>query len=78
MVALIQSKYHAANKGKMAGRFQFGTQSTGIGLKVLWFNSFILFYLVLNDVLMFDFVEADIQQLISISEMFRNLKIARF
>ena len=32
MVALIQSKNHAANKGKMAGRYQFDTL-TEIGLK---------------------------------------------
>ena len=33
MVALIQSKNYAANKGKMAGSYQFDTQPTGIGLK---------------------------------------------
>ena len=32
MVALIQSKNHAANKGKTAGRYQFDTHPTGIGL----------------------------------------------
>ena len=32
MVALIQSENHAANKGKMAGRNQFDTNPTGIGL----------------------------------------------
>ena len=36
MVALIQSKNHAANKGKTAGRYQFDTHPTRIGLnKVL-------------------------------------------
>ena len=29
---LIQSKNHASNKGKMAGRSQFNTHPTGIGL----------------------------------------------
>ena len=33
MVALIQSKNHATNKGKTAGRYQFDTHLTGIGLK---------------------------------------------
>ena len=33
MVALNQSENHAANKGKMAGRYQFDTHPTGIGLK---------------------------------------------
>ena len=33
MVALIQSKNHAANKGKTAGRYQFDTHPTGIGLR---------------------------------------------
>ena len=33
MVALIQSKNHAGNKGKMAGKYQFDTHPTGIGLK---------------------------------------------
>ena len=28
----IQSKNHAAKKGKMAGRYQFDTHPTGIGL----------------------------------------------
>ena len=32
MVALIQSKNHAANKGKTASRYQFDTHPTGIGL----------------------------------------------
>ena len=32
MVALIQSKNHASNKGKTAGRYQFDTNPTGIGL----------------------------------------------
>ena len=32
MVALIQSKNHASNKGKTAGRYQFDTHPTGIGL----------------------------------------------
>ena len=32
MVALIQSENHAANKGKTAGRDQFVTHPTGIGL----------------------------------------------
>ena len=53
-----------------------GHNVIALGLKVLWIHSFILFYLVLNVVLMFDFVEADIQQLIS--EMFRNLIIEDF
>ena len=35
MVALIHSKNHAANKGKMAGRYQFDTHPTGIGLTTL-------------------------------------------
>ena len=30
-VALIQSENHAANKEKMAGRYQFDTHQTGIG-----------------------------------------------
>ena len=30
MVALIQGKNHAANKGKTAGRYQFDTHPTGI------------------------------------------------
>ena len=33
MVALIQSENHAANKGKMAGRYQFDTFPTRIGLR---------------------------------------------
>ena len=33
MFALIQSKNHASNKGKMAGRYQFDTHLTEIGLK---------------------------------------------
>ena len=33
MVALIQSKNHAANKGKTAGKYQFDTHLTRIGLK---------------------------------------------
>ena len=33
MVALIQSKNHTANKGKMADRYQFDTHPTGIGLR---------------------------------------------
>ena len=33
MFALIQSENHAANKGKTAGRYQFDTHPTGIGLK---------------------------------------------
>ena len=32
MFALIQSKNHASNKGKTAGRYQFDTHPTGIGL----------------------------------------------
>ena len=32
MVALIQSENHASNIGKMAGRYQFDTQPTGIEL----------------------------------------------
>ena len=32
MFALIQSKNHASNKGKMAGGIQFDTHLTGIGL----------------------------------------------
>ena len=32
MVALIQSENHATNKGKTAGRYQFDTHPTGIGL----------------------------------------------
>ena len=32
MVALIQSENHAANKGKTAGRYQFDTHPTRIGL----------------------------------------------
>ena len=32
MVALIQSENNASNKGKMAGRYQFDTHLTGIGL----------------------------------------------
>ena len=33
MVPWIQSKNHAANKGKSAGRYQFDTHPTEIGLK---------------------------------------------
>ena len=33
MVTLIQSENHAANKGKMAGRYQFDNHPTRIGLK---------------------------------------------
>ena len=33
MFALIQSKIHALNKGNTAGRYQFDTQPTGIGLR---------------------------------------------
>ena len=36
MVALIQSKNHAANKGKTAGRYQFDIHPTGIGLKMIF------------------------------------------
>ena len=32
MFALIQSKTHVSNKGKTAGRYQFDTHPTGIGL----------------------------------------------
>ena len=32
MVAMIQSEKHAASKGKTAGRYQFDTNPTGIGL----------------------------------------------
>ena len=51
MVALIQSKNHATNKGKTAGRFQFDTHPTGIGLKSLhsvayWSVQVILFWLL--------------------------------
>ena len=31
MVSLIQRENHAANKGKMAGRYQFDTHPTRIG-----------------------------------------------
>ena len=34
MVALIQSENHAANNGKMAGRHQFVTHLTRIGLRI--------------------------------------------
>ena len=34
MVALIQSKNHATNKGKTAGMYQFDTHSTRIGLNL--------------------------------------------
>ena len=34
MVVLIQSENHAANKEKTAGRYQFDTHPTGIGLRV--------------------------------------------
>ena len=38
MVALIQSENHSANKGKIAGRYQFDTHPTGIGLNILvWY-----------------------------------------
>ena len=40
MVALIQGKNYAANKGKTAGRYQFDTHPTGIGLNRLSWNSF--------------------------------------
>ena len=33
MFALIQSENHASNKGKTAGRYQFDTHPTGIGLR---------------------------------------------
>ena len=39
MVALIQSENHAANKGKTAGRYQFDTHPTGIGLKSIEVNT---------------------------------------
>ena len=32
MVSLIQSENHAANKGKMAGSYQFDTHPTRMGL----------------------------------------------
>ena len=32
MFALIQSENHASKKGKTAGRYQFDTHLTGIGL----------------------------------------------
>ena len=32
MVALIQNENHASNKGKTAGRYQFDTHPTRIGL----------------------------------------------
>ena len=35
MVALIQSENHASNKGKTAGRYQFDTHPTGIGLSTI-------------------------------------------
>ena len=35
MVALIQCVNHAANKGETAGRYQFDTYPTGIGLNQL-------------------------------------------
>ena len=35
MVTLIQSENHAANKGKMAGRYKFDTHPTGIGLRYI-------------------------------------------
>ena len=35
MFALIQSENHASNKGKTAGRYQFDTHPTGIGLSVI-------------------------------------------
>ena len=41
MAALIQSKNHAANKGKTAGRYQFDTHPTGIGLITLRHCTFI-------------------------------------
>ena len=34
MFALIQSENHASNKGKTAGRYQFDTNLTGIGLNL--------------------------------------------
>ena len=34
MVALIQSENHASNKGKTAGRYQFDTHPTGVGLSI--------------------------------------------
>ena len=39
MFALIQSENHASNKGKTAGRYQFDTHPTGIGLKTGLFVS---------------------------------------
>ena len=36
MFALIQSENHASNKGKTAGRYQFDTHPTGIGLRGLF------------------------------------------
>ena len=36
-VTLIQSKNHAANKGKMACRYQFDTHLTGIELRTTHF-----------------------------------------
>ena len=39
MVVLIQSENHAANKEKTAGRYQFDTHPTGIGLKSIEVNT---------------------------------------
>ena len=41
MVALIQSKNHAANQEKTAGRYQFDTNPSGIGLTVLLNQQFV-------------------------------------
>ena len=45
MVALIQSENHAANKGKAAGRFQFDTNPTGIGLRDINFDCTRIFFI---------------------------------
>ena len=43
MVALIQRENHAANKGKIAGRYQFDTHPTGIELKNIFKQYFLEF-----------------------------------
>ena len=47
MVALIQSKNHAAIKGKTAGRYQFDTHPTRIGL-IIDLTYYLYVYMYMN------------------------------
>ena len=48
MFVLIQSENHASKKGKMAGRYQFYTHPTRIGLNCMVFLVIILIYLTIT------------------------------